>query len=56
LLRGQVLKPLGMHDSGACGPTPGVASAYSPPGQLIPNSDRPFAGVGGAINDRHIRM
>ncbi|MEX2498787.1 MAG: serine hydrolase domain-containing protein [Wenzhouxiangellaceae bacterium] len=56
LLRTRVLKPLGMNDSGARGPAPGVASAYSPPGRLIPDSDRPFAGVGDEIGRRHVRM
>ncbi|MCA1778813.1 MAG: beta-lactamase family protein [Xanthomonadaceae bacterium] len=56
LLRTRVLEPLAMHDSGARGPAPGVASAYSPPGQLIPNSNRPFAGVGAKIAGRHLRI
>jgi len=56
LLHTQVLKPLGMNDSGARGPAPGVATAYSPPGRLIPNSERPFAGVGEGIAGRHVRM
>ena len=56
LLRTEVLEPLGMNDSGAGGPAPGVASAYSPPGRLIPDSDRPFAGVGEKIDGRHVRM
>jgi len=56
LLQAQVLQPLGMHDSGARGPAPGVATAYSPPGRLLPDRDRPFAGVGGAIAGRHVRM
>ena len=56
LLRARVLEPLGMNDSGASGPAPGVATAYSPPGRLIPNSDRPFAGVGEKIGGRHVRM
>ena len=56
LLRTEVLKPLGMNDSGARGPAPGVASAYSPPGGLIPDSDRPFAGVGEKIGGRHVRI
>ena len=56
LLRTEVLEPLGMNDSGARGPAPGVASAYSPPGRLIPDSKRPFAGVGEKIGGRHVRM
>lgn len=56
LLHTHLLQPLGMNDSGARGPAPGVASAYSPPGRLIPDPDKPFAGVGGAVDGRHIRM
>jgi len=56
LLRTRVLDPLGMNDSGARGPAPAVATAYSPPGRLIPDSERPFAGVGEAIDGRHVRM
>jgi len=56
LLRDRVLEPLGMNDSGARGPAPGVATGYTPPGRLIPDSERPFAGVGEAIDGRHVRM
>lgn len=56
LMQSQVFKPLAMNDSGARGPAPGVASAYSPPGRLIPDSDRPFAGVEGEVAGRHVRM
>lgn len=56
LLRARVLEPLGMNDSGARGPAPGVATAYTPPGRMIPASSRPFAGVGEAIDGRHERV
>ena len=56
LLRARVLEPLEMNHSGARGPAPGVASAYSPPARLIPNSKRPFAGVGEKIGRRYLRM
>jgi len=56
LLRARVLKPLGMDDSGARGPARDLASAYTPPGRLIPDSERPFAGVGEAIDGRHVRV
>ncbi|MDT8438666.1 MAG: serine hydrolase domain-containing protein [Wenzhouxiangellaceae bacterium] len=56
LLRDRVLEPLAMNDSGARGPAPAVATAYSPPGQLLPDRDRPFAGVGASVAGRHIRM
>lgn len=56
LLRSRVLKPLGMNDSGARGPAPGVATAYTPPGRMIPDSERPFAGVGEVIDGRYVRV
>lgn len=56
LLRARVLKPLGMNDSGARGPARGVATAYTPPGRLIPDQGRPFAGVGEQIAGRHVRV
>lgn len=56
LLRERVLAPLGMTDSGARGPAPGLAKAYSPPGRLMPDSERPFAGVGEAVDGRHVRI
>jgi CubicO group peptidase (beta-lactamase class C family) len=56
LLRTRVLNPLGMRDSGARGPASGVAMAYTPPGRMIPDASRPFAGVGDAIDGRHVRM
>ncbi len=56
LMRAGVLEPLGMNDSGARGPSSVVASAYSPPGRLIPDMQRPFAGVGEKVGQRHRRM
>jgi len=56
LLRDRVLMPLGMTDSGARGPAPGLAQAYTPPGRLLPDAKRPFAGVSEAIDGRHVRV
>jgi CubicO group peptidase (beta-lactamase class C family) len=54
-LSDQVLKPLGMNSSGAPGPTDNISSGYTPVGRIIPNEQRPFAGVGRAVGDRHVR-
>jgi CubicO group peptidase (beta-lactamase class C family) len=55
-LRMRVLQPLRMRSSGAPGPADDIANGYSPPGRLLPSADRPFAGVGEQIGDRHVRM
>lgn len=54
-LRARVLAPLGMTSTGAPGPVDGISSGYTPAGRVIPNEQRPFAGVGRAVGDRHIR-
>jgi CubicO group peptidase (beta-lactamase class C family) len=53
--RKRVLQPLGMISSGAPGPGPGVARGYTPVGRMIPNEQRPFAGVGQGVGTRHLR-
>ena len=55
-LRTRVLQPLRMRSSGAPGPVDGIANGYSPPGRVIPSEERPFAGVGEEVGDRHVRM
>ena len=55
LLVERVLRPLAMESSGAPGPTRAIARGYSPPGRVIPSSDRPFAGLGSAVGDRRLR-
>ena len=55
LLRSNVLEPLGMRASGAPGPVAGVATGYSPVGRIIPSEQRPFAGVGRQVGNRHVR-
>lgn len=52
----RVFRPLGMDESGTGGPAPSMAAGYSPPGRLLPNRERPFAGVGERIGDRHERQ
>jgi len=55
-LRIRVLEPLNMTASGAPGPAAEVANGYTPPGRMLPNDTRPFAGVGRRVGARHVRM
>ncbi len=55
-LRTRVLEPLRMRSAGAPGPVENIANGYTPPGKIIPSEDRPFAGVGEKVGDRHVRM
>ncbi len=55
-LRTRVLEPLRMRSAGAPGPVENIANGYTPPGKIIPSEDRPFAGVGDKVGDRHVRM
>jgi CubicO group peptidase (beta-lactamase class C family) len=54
-LRIRVLEPLGLAATGGPGPVPGIATGYTPPGRVLPNEERPFAGVGRQVGDRHVR-
>lgn len=51
----RVLQPLEMSSTGGPGPVRNVAAGYTPVGRMIPNEDRPFAGVGKSVNGRHVR-
>ena len=55
-LRSQLLLPLGMTSSGTQWSGAEMANGYTPPGKRLPNEDRPFAGVGESVGDRHVRM
>jgi len=55
-LQSRVLVPLGMLASGATGPADGAVNGYTPAGRIIPSQERPFAGVGKKVGDRHVRM
>jgi len=55
-IESRVFRPLGMDESGTDGPAPNMAAGYTPPGRLLPNSERPFAGVGDRMGDRHERQ
>ena len=55
LLESRVLGPLSMNASGGPGPVRGIAPGYTPPGRIIPSAERPFAGVGEQVGDRHVR-
>lgn len=54
-LRTRVLEPLDMSSSGSPGPAPGISAGYTPVGRIIPSEERPFAGVGHAVGNRHAR-
>jgi CubicO group peptidase (beta-lactamase class C family) len=54
-LKVRVLEPLGLAATGGPGPAPGIATGYTPPGRVLPNEERPFAGVGRQVGDRHVR-
>ena len=54
-LRTHVLEPLGMKSSGSPGPVDAISSGYTPVGRMIPSEERPFAGVGRAVGNRHVR-
>lgn len=56
LLEQRILQPLDMQVSGAPGPAPGAATGYTPAGRLLPDRDRPFAGVGRRVGERHERV
>jgi len=54
-LRHDVLEPLGMDSTGSPGPVAGIARGYTPRGRIIPSAEHAFAGVGKAIEGRHLR-
>lgn len=55
ILRTKLLQPLGMTSSGAPGPAPNIARGYTPVDRVLPNAQRPFAGVGRSVGTRRIR-
>lgn len=54
-LQTRVLKPLDMTMTGSPGPTGDIGKGYTPTGRIIPSAERPFAGVGAQVGERHIR-
>ena len=54
LLEG-VLKPLGMDSSGTLEPGDQLSAGYSPVNRVLPNEERPFAGLGRYVGTRRIR-
>ncbi len=54
-LRDRVLAPLNMSASGGRGPAKAVAKGYTPVNRIIPGPERPFAGVGKRVGNRHER-
>lgn len=55
VLHSQLLVPLGMTSSGTSGPTTDIARGYTPIGRLLPDQQRPFAGVGQKVGNRYLR-
>lgn len=55
LLEERVLRPLKATATGTGNPPVSLAIGYTPPDKLLPNENRPFAGVGGAVGNRHTR-
>ncbi len=55
-LKQRLAQPLGLNATGAPGPVSGIAPGYTPSGRIIPNRERPFAGVSEPIGDRHLRV
>jgi len=54
-LRSRVLVPLGLESSGSPGPVENIAVGYSPVDRVIPSTERPFAGLGRQVGNRHVR-
>jgi CubicO group peptidase (beta-lactamase class C family) len=50
-----VFKPLGMDSSGTDLPGNQLSAGYSPVNRVIPNEERPFAGLGRYVGTRRIR-
>jgi CubicO group peptidase (beta-lactamase class C family) len=51
----KVFKPLGMDSSGTLEPGSELSAGYSPVNRVIPNEERPFAGLGRYVGTRRIR-
>ncbi len=56
VLQSKLLDPLGLSDSGAPGPAGEIGAGYTPPNRIIPSAEKPFAGVGKRIGNRHLRQ
>jgi D-alanyl-D-alanine carboxypeptidase len=50
-----IFKPLGMDSSGTVLPGDQLSAGYSPVNRVIPNEERPFAGLGRTVGTRRIR-
>ena len=51
----RVFKPLAMDSSGTLKPGADLAAGYSPVNRVIPSEERPFAGLGRRVGNRHVR-
>jgi len=56
VLQSRLLDPLGLSKSGAPGPTDKIGAGYTPPNRIIPSAEKPFAGVGKQVGNRHLRQ
>lgn len=56
VVRDVLLLPLGMTSSGARGPAPDVALAYTPENEETGRDGRAFAGLGDAVGQRRVRV
>lgn len=54
-LSSRVLGPLGMNISGSLEPDRDLSAGYSPLNTVIPNEERPFAGLGRRVGKRRVR-
>jgi CubicO group peptidase (beta-lactamase class C family) len=50
-----VFNPLGMDSSGTLEPGNQLSAGYSPVNRVIPNEERPFAGLGRTVGTRRVR-
>ncbi len=55
LLEERIVRPLALTSTGAAAPPGDLSRGYTPRDRIIPNASRPFAGVGEAVGDRHLR-
>jgi CubicO group peptidase (beta-lactamase class C family) len=51
-----VLAPLGMTHTGVRPYPAHIAQGYSPENRILPNAQRPFAGIGAKVGQRHLRV
>jgi D-alanyl-D-alanine carboxypeptidase len=50
-----VFLPVSMKNSGVQNPPPSLSAGYSPVDRVLPNSEKPFAGLGRQVGNRYVR-